>query len=165
MFPIGLASTAHDKEVARRRSEIVLHAFLSTCRVELVAESSCTRTYQPGTLRAEGEHRDDRVVEPAHVCVSMKPLSVEVVSVLDHRETFELAPVPSLNGSGDIGKERVGERASSPPPGAEPLFFDSLFVAKELGAVPLNGIPKMFKQLGGLVEPTASDVDPTVVVQ
>jgi hypothetical protein len=165
VFPIGLAPTAHDEQVARRRSEIVLSAFFSPCHVELVAESSCTRTYQPGALRAEGKYRDDRVVEPAHVCVSMKALSVEVVSVLDHRETFELAPVPSLNGSGDIGKERVGERASAPPPGAEPLFFDGPFVAKQLGAVPGHRISKVLEQLGGLVEPTASDVDPTVVIQ
>ena len=110
---------------------------------------------RPRSLGTEGQHSNDRVVEPTHVGVAVKALTIVAVAILNQPESRELDAVLSLDGARDVAQRNMRQRSSSTPPRTETTFFDVLLVAKEFGRLPIDGAEQMVKEQVGTDEPAS----------
>jgi uncharacterized protein (TIGR03086 family) len=165
VFPVCLASTTHDEEIASAWGKVVGCSERGGAGHRWIGESISSRAQQPRSLCSEREHRNQRVIKPSHVRVAMEPLPVLTVSVLDHRKSGELHPVSALDPSCGISECLVRHRLSPPPASAESSLLDRALVPEELRGFPSDFVSEGVENLFVADEPSSVHIDPAGLIK
>ena len=155
--PLALACPTHDQHVALARSED--HVVGARTRGDALDRHAALepRSKDERPARAEHSDRDDGVVEPSHLTITVQPLEVVTVAIEDRRDAGErhLEARPQMEVG--LAQHGIGVVAHAD---TEPVLGDVLVVAEDFGLRPRERLVQLSEDALGIADEARHELDP-----